>query len=96
MSKLMLFDFECACGNTFDDLVRPDEHSAPCPKCGKDAKRQISAPHFDIRMGCDPYGSPTMGDKWARMHQQAKRIDEKRVRDHGPGEWGSPGADIQR
>lgn len=97
MSKLTLFDFVCSCGHEFEDLVQPDIHSTECPTCQRpDAKRQISAPHFDIRMGTDPYGSPTMAAKWARMHQQSKKIDEARVRDHGPGVWGSPGADITR
>jgi putative FmdB family regulatory protein len=98
MSKLIVYDFKCPCCNTvFERMVHSDKHTYVCPECqSPDAKRQISAPRFDIRMGVDPTGNPTMGDKWARMHTQARKVEDKRARDHGPSAWGSDGADVRR
>ena len=94
--SLMVFEFECECGEIFDDLVQSSVRECPCPKCQKNAKRILSAPRFDIRMGVDPTGNPTMGRKWARQHEQSRKIEEKRARDNGPGAWGSNGADVRR
>jgi putative FmdB family regulatory protein len=93
----MVFEFQCSsCNHIFDDLVQSTVHACPCPKCQKQSKRILSAPRFDIRMGVDPTGNPTMGRKWARQHEQTRKIEEKRARDNGPGVWGSNGADIRR
>jgi len=96
--KLMMFDFICPCCDLeFDDLVEPSTKMHTCPKCQcPHAKRVISPPHFSIRMGTDPTGNPTMARKWARMHEQSRKIEDKRARDHGPNAWGSNGADIRR
>ena len=96
--SLMVFEFECSkCHITFDDLVQSSVKELPCPSCKfPHAKRIVSAPRFDIRMGCDPTGNPTMGRKWARQHEQSRKIEEKRARDNGPSAWGSEGADVRR
>jgi putative FmdB family regulatory protein len=98
MSKLILFEFQCPCCDLlFDDLVHPDVKTHVCPECqSPHAKRVLSAPHFDIRMGLDPTGNPTMAAKWARQHEQARKVEKQRERDHGPGVWGAEGADIRR
>ncbi len=81
---MILFDFRCtACAHAFDDLVKSDVHSIPCPKCASEAKRLISAPRLDPRMGLDPDGCPTMGDKWARVRKQRATIEEKHYKEHG-------------
>lgn len=93
-----VFEFQCPdCDQIFDDLVQPTELTHVCPNgCKGLAKRILSAPRFDIRMGIDAVGNPTMGAKWARQHEQARKADEKRARDNGPGAWGSDGADVRR
>lgn len=96
MSKLILFDFECPNGHSYDDLVQPDVHQAPCPTCGQEGTRQVSAPRFDPRMGIDATGFPTMGDKWARVRKQRKIVEERRAAEHGPDRWGASGADVIR
>jgi putative FmdB family regulatory protein len=44
----MLIEFRCTCGNRFEKLIRnsraPFIEQMPCPKCGSDAPRQLSAP----------------------------------------------------
>ena len=92
------FEFQCPCCDLiFDDLVQPHEQTHVCPHCqSPHAKRILSAPRFDIRMGCDPTGNPTMAAKWARQHEQARQVEQKRARDNGPSAWGSEGADVRR
>jgi putative FmdB family regulatory protein len=97
MSKLISFEFECPCCNQIHEaLVRPDVRERTCPACqSPNAVRIISAPRISMRMGVDP-SNPSMAAKWARMHEQAKKVDEKRARDNGPGAWGADGADVRR
>jgi putative FmdB family regulatory protein len=97
MSKLLLFDFECQhCTYVFDDMVKPNIHEAPCPKCGHNATRLVSTPRIDPRLGLDAAGFPTMGDRWAKVREQRKAVEERRERDHGPDSWGASGADVVR
>lgn len=76
---LILNDFECEnCHLVFEDLAAPGE-PVTCPQCGWDAYRVFTkAPSLSIRMGVDAIGCPTMGDKWARMHEReaARNQDE--------------------
>lgn len=95
--KLILFDFRCQqCSSVFDDLVKPDVFEAPCPECGGNGTRLVSKPRIDPRMGLDPDGFPTMGDKWAQVRAQRKKVEERREREHGPDSWGASGADVIR
>ena len=81
MSKLLFFGFRCCCGNVFDDLVKPDVHSAPCPECGKDGKRLVSTPTIGLS-GTDP-DFPGAYDKWEKTQKQMKAQDKKFYDDHG-------------
>lgn len=86
MSKLILFDFECeSCGNLFEELVKPAEHSAVCPTCKGTGARLISKGHLDIfGMGVQSSSFPTMADKWAKMRTQASKVDKGSIRDGAP------------
>jgi putative FmdB family regulatory protein len=96
MSKFMPFDFRCeSCGFKFEEWVKPDKHVAPCPECSAISIRLASTARFPIAMGVDT-SMPTMADKWAKMHEQGRKADEKRAEDHGPDSWGSDGADVRR
>lgn len=96
MSKYMTFEFYCnSCKTVFDGFVKPDKHEESCPICGTVSKRVVSAPRLDMRMGVDPAFS-TMADKWDRMHDQGRKVDEKRAEEHGPDSWGADGADVRR
>ncbi len=93
MSKLIFYDFRCtSCEHKFDDLVKSDVFSIPCPKCSGEAKRLISTPRFDPRMGLDPEGNPTMGDRWAKIRKQRARQEKAHYQEHGTDM--TPGADI--
>jgi len=79
---LRLFDFECrTCTLIFEDMVELESEVGPtCPKCDAvNAKRLISGTRLDPRLGLDPTGFPTMGDKWAQVRRQRQQIERKRA-----------------
>lgn len=81
---LVLFDYACGCGQTFEELVDRDKRdSVHCPACGSLAKRQLSAPRLDTSLGVDAASFPTLGDRWVRNRAQRQRIEEARKREHG-------------
>ena len=93
--KLLLFDFLCANEHLQEVLVQSEVHTRTCPACGGESIRLIPTPRIDPRLGVDPaFG--TMSDKWARKHQQARRLDETREREHGPDREGADGSDRGR
>ena len=62
---LMFFDFDCEkCSHVFEEFVKSDIHSSPCPACKGNGVRLISAPRIDwLRMGVDP-GFPSAYERW--------------------------------
>lgn len=98
MSKLIMYEWQCEhCEHQFDELEHSNVFSVECHKCGKQSKRLISTPRLDWRnMGLDAAGCPTAAARWAKAHEQAKKVDEKRAKDHGPDTWGSSGGDVRR
>ncbi len=45
---MILLDFHCSCGNDFEDLVSSGDFQAPCPVCGQQAERVLSAPRVGV------------------------------------------------
>lgn len=93
MSKLILFDFECAKHGRFEDLAKPDVRQVPCPKCGRDAQRQISPVRIDrLRIATTAGASPESIAYFDRVHRQQKAIEDRKYDEHG--DYGHrPGAD---
>lgn len=92
MAKLLMFDFRCtSCEHQFDDLVKSSVHSIPCPNCSSEAKRLVSTPRLDPKMGLDAEGNPTMGDRWAKIRKEKALIEKKHYKEHGTNM--TPGAD---
>ena len=74
-----LYKYSCECGEQFEELHSvADRHTSICPKCGASAKQEITAVHFDGRMGLDP-DFTTFADKWARKRVQRSKVESKRV-----------------
>lgn len=84
MSKLTMYDFLCAEHGLFEDLVNPEIHQAPCPKCGTNAKRQISAVRIDkTGMALQDGATPTSIDHFERVHRQRRAIEERAFERNG-------------
>jgi putative FmdB family regulatory protein len=90
MSKLILFQFGClACGNSFEELTKPADYWSKCPKCGANARREITPVRIDkTRMACTAGATETSIKHFDRVHKQRKAIEEKSFRDHG--DYGKP------
>ena len=68
----ILFDYECLeCSKIFEELIHMGNPEAVnCPQCSSSStKRMLSAPRIDPKLGLDPIGFPTMGDRWAKKHR---------------------------
>lgn len=74
MSKLIMWEFQCPDCGVFEELCeRCDE--LPCLKCGKPAKRIISGPRLDPKMGLSN-DFPTMADRWEKRTRERARNDK--------------------
>jgi putative FmdB family regulatory protein len=73
----MLFDFECKkCAHIFEELVKSDIHSSPCPACKGKGVRLIAAPRIDwLRMGLDP-GFPSAYERWGDAKTKHHQTDK--------------------
>lgn len=58
-----LYEYECKCGNTFEELQKVDAEPPDCPKCNRMAKRKISLTSFELK------GSGWYKDGYARGDQ---------------------------
>lgn len=84
MSKLTMFDFNCAsCDATFEDLVQPDIRELPCPKCGATACRQISPVRLDYAGMATQEGFPSAADHFSRTHRERKAVEQRHYERNG-------------
>ena len=90
MSKLILFEFACTqCGHVFEDLTKPDMYWSKCPECMANAKRILSSPRINHQaMAGSDSASPETLRHFDKVHNQRKKIEEKRFADHG--DYGKP------
>jgi putative FmdB family regulatory protein len=82
---VILYEWRCndaRCNTKFDRMAKMSQTVTTCPECGGQARRLISSPTLDYRMGVDPdFG--TMGDKWAkRLEDRAKEAHRRKI-EHG-------------
>ena len=75
MSKRM-FEFRCAAGHTTESYVDEKVNTIKCPVCQLIALRVISAPRIALEGITGDF--PTAADAWARKHEEATRIANKR------------------
>ena len=55
-----VYEFACACGHVFEELVPMDTQKKQCPRCRKKAKKIMSACTFELKGGgwyADGYAS---------------------------------------
>lgn len=83
----ILYDFECStCRHEFEEFKDTNSDALiACPRCGWDnTTKLISGTRIDPKLGVDANSFSTMGDRWARIREQRQKIENKKVRDHGP------------
>jgi putative FmdB family regulatory protein len=55
-----VYEFECKCGHSFEELVRMGTNDRECPKCHNQAKKIMSQCAFELKGGgwyADGYSS---------------------------------------
>ena len=55
-----VYEFECECGNSFEELVKMGTKEIKCPECDRKAKKIMSLCAFELKGGgwyADGYGS---------------------------------------
>ena len=55
-----IYEFECECGETTEELVKIGTETIECPECKKTAKKILSACTFELKGGgwyADGYAS---------------------------------------
>jgi putative FmdB family regulatory protein len=79
-----IFDFKCNdCGSLTEEITSTDIRRIECSVCGSAADRIISGQFLiDPRMGLDPC-FPTVGDRWAKVRNQRRKLLDAKHRDHG-------------
>lgn len=73
-------EFECgACGNEWEDLLKPQEKSQACPKCGAKTKFKLSAPGLALYSIADKAGKNAILQKRSTQHtiKEVSREAEK-------------------
>ena len=74
---MKVFDFRCEEGNVNEAFIRTGEENQtrPCPECGSDSSRIISAPTVVLDPISGAFPGATM--KWARDRQQKIKKERK-------------------
>jgi uncharacterized protein (UPF0212 family) len=75
MSK-RIFEFRCEQNHIAENYIDEEVTTISCPTCQCAAPRVISAPRIALEGVTGDF--PTAADAWARKHEQATRIAEKR------------------
>lgn len=65
---MILYDFKCECGHTFEAMVGMRDRTHKCGRCGDRATRMISTPR--IRLEGHTGDFPTAHAKWVKTHEQ--------------------------
>ena len=69
---MIMADFSCdSCPHVFEDLVSSGTTTVPCPMCGKDAQKQMSAPRIAL------YNTPET--KAAALRKRSEEHTKKEV-----------------
>jgi len=68
---MILYDFQCGCGHIFEKMVKIDDRTCKCERCGLEARRLISAPTIKLEGWSGDFPSAKM--KWVKQHEEAGR-----------------------
>ena len=71
-----MFEFRCEQNHIAENYIDEEVTTISCPACQCAAPRIISAPRIALEGVTGDF--PTAADAWARKHEQATRIAEKR------------------
>lgn len=79
--SIRVFDFECPGGHISEHFVDAEQREAPCPECGAQASRLISAPRAKLEGFSGDF--PTAGDHWVNMRESKMKAERRTMERHG-------------
>jgi len=65
---MILYDFKCECGHTFEAMVGMRDRTHKCGRCGQEATRMISTPTIKLEGWSGHF--PTAKQKFIKMHER--------------------------
>jgi putative FmdB family regulatory protein len=65
---MILYDWECECGNAFEAFASICDRTHICERCGEKADRLISTPMIKLEGHSGDF--PTAHRKWVKTHEQ--------------------------
>ena len=71
-----MFEFRCGENHTIEKYIDEEVNAVECPFCQCMSLRIISAPRIALEGVTGDF--PTAADAWARKHEEATRVAEKR------------------
>ena len=71
-----MFEFRCGENHTIEKYIDEEVNAIECPFCQCMSLRIISAPRIALEGVTGDF--PTAADAWAKKHEEATRIAEKR------------------
>ena len=77
MNSRRIFEFICGQGHRSEKLVYPETQEIYCPVCDFIAQKAVSPVRSRLEGVSGDFPSAT--DHWARVHEQASRVANKRV-----------------
>jgi len=78
---LRLFDFQCAKGHRFEEMVKAEVRETKCATCGKKAKRLMSAPRVSLEGISGDF--PSAADKWVQRRESHMKKEKRNTERHG-------------
>lgn len=71
-----IFEFRCVKDHVSEKFLDSEVRSIECPHCRNEASRIISSPRIKLEGITGAF--PTAADAWARKHEEAARVAQKR------------------
>ena len=71
-----IFEFVCTNEHQFEALVEDSVRNTPCPHCGSDAIRVVSAPNMKLEGFTGAF--PSAYDAWSKKRAEKLAIERKR------------------
>lgn len=81
-----LYDFDCSagCGKVLDVIAKIDDMTIPCPQCGADCKRLITA-RYAVHDDLDYYDDTLCAHIKSRKHHRQVMAEQGVVPRYGKG-----------
>ena len=79
-------EYSCnSCGKVTEVFASEHHDAIPCPKCGGEARKLMSAPRFALDGTTGDFPGAAMA--WERKRAEKMAVEQQKQRDHGDDGW---------